>query len=402
MSLPPPYDRLLVPIYLPSLLMAISNQGMILVLPLYALHVSGDPAFAALVVGLRGLGILVFDIPAGMLAARFGDKPVLLGGLLCNAIVMLALALASQPWLVAVLAIPQGAGAAAWFLGRQSYVTDSSPPHEWGRAIAVMAGINRVGAFLGPLGGGIVAEWLGYSPAFAAGAALSAVAALVALATARNVRPTLVDDAMKLSVIWRIVIDNRRMFATAGFAGLAIQLMRAARQLLVPLFGTLVGLDEAAIGLAYSLSAVLDMSLSYPAGIAMDRWGRKWTGIPCMLVFVAGLLLLPQARDFADLLVGSLVLGFANGLSTGIVMVLGMDLAPPEGRNHFLGVWRLIGDVGGVGGPLLAGVLAEAASLALASVTVAGIGVVGILIFALLVPETKPGAREGAAPRARL
>jgi MFS family permease len=261
-----------------------------------------------------------------------------------------------------------------------------------------MAGINRVGAFLGPLGGGIVAQWLGYAPAFAAGAALSAVAALVAFATARDVRPKQVDGAMKLSVTWRVGIDHRRTFATAGFVGLAIQLMRAARQLLVPLFGTLVGLDEAAIGFAYSLSAALDMALSYPAGIALDRWGRKWTGIPCMLVFVAGLLLLPQARDFVGLLAAALVLGFANGLSTGIVMVLGMDLAPPEGRNHFLGIWRLIGDVGGVGGPLLAGVLAEAASLALASVSVAGIGVLGILVFALLVPESKPATREGAAP----
>jgi MFS family permease len=394
MPLPSPYDRLLVPIYIPSLLMAISNQGMILVLPLYALHISGDPVFAALVVGLRGLGILLFDVPAGMLAARFGDKAVLLGGLLCNAVVMLALTFATPLWLVAVLAVPQGAGAAAWFLGRQSYITDSSPAHEWGRAIAGMAGINRAGAFLGPLAGGVVAEWLGYAPAFAAGAALSGVAAIVVFANTRNLRPNAAQGAMKLALIGRIVVDSRRMFATAGFVGLAIQLMRATRQLLVPLFGTLAGLDAAAIGFIYSLSSALDMSLFYPVGVVMDRWGRKWTGIPCMLVFIVGLLLLPYAENFTDLLIAALVLGFANGLSTGIVMVIGMDLAPSESRNQFLGVWRLIGDVGGVGGPLLAGMLAQAASLALASFAVGGIGVLGVAVFVFLVPETQPEARK--------
>ena len=35
--------------------MAVSNQGMLLVLPLYALHISGDPAYAALVVALRNV-----------------------------------------------------------------------------------------------------------------------------------------------------------------------------------------------------------------------------------------------------------------------------------------------------------------------------------------------------------
>jgi len=252
-----------------------------------------------------------------------------------------------------------------------------------------VAGINRVGALLGPLAGGVIAEWLGYSFAFIGGATLSALAALIVLVRARAIRPDVAPDALRIALIWRIIRDCRRVFATAGFVALAIQLMRAVRQLLVPLFGTLVGLDAAAIGLIYSLSAVLDLSLSYPAGIVMDRWGRRWTGIPCMAVFILGLSLLPLAQGFYSLLGVALVLGFGNGISTGIVMVMGMDLAPLDRRNQFLGVWRLITDVGGVGGPMLAGLLTGAASLALASYAVAGIGAVGVAVFLFLVPETQ-------------
>ncbi|MDH3419666.1 MAG: MFS transporter [Gammaproteobacteria bacterium] len=370
--------------------MAISNQGMMLVLPLYALHITGDPAYAALIVGLRGIGVLLLDIPAGMIAARFGDKNVMLGGLLCNAAVLLGLAIWTDPWVVALLSLVQGGGAAAWFLSRQSYLSDASPASTWGRSIAVVAGLNRIGAFAGPLAGGAVAEWFGYAPTFVGAGALSGLAAFVVLVRARALRPEVAPDALRASLIWRIVNDCGRVFATAGFVAFAIQLMRAARQLLVPLFGTLVGLDAAAIGFVYSISAVLDMSLSYPAGIVMDRWGRRWTGIPCMAVFILGLGLLPLAQGFYSLLSAALVLGFGNGISTGIVMVMGMDLAPPERRNQFLGVWRLISDVGGVGGPMIAGLLTGAASLALASYAVAGIGAAAAVVFLFLVPETQP------------
>ena len=81
MKLPSPYDRLLLPVYVPSLLMAVSQEALTILLPLYMLEIGASPAFAALVVGLRGIGVLLFDVPAGMLVARFGDKPVLLGGL---------------------------------------------------------------------------------------------------------------------------------------------------------------------------------------------------------------------------------------------------------------------------------------------------------------------------------
>jgi MFS family permease len=374
--------------------MAISNQAMILLLPLYALQVLDSPAYAALVVGFRGLGILFFDVPAGMLASRFGDKAVLLGGLLTHVLVMIALSIASAEWLVPVLAIPLGGSMAAWFLGRQSYITDSSAVHERGRAIAVMAGINRSGFFIGPVAGGLVAELFGYSAAFIAGAAFALVAAVIVLIFTHNIRPKQASNATVLAVIGRTLSSNRQLFATAGFVALAIQLMRATQQLLVPLFGTAVGLDVATIGFIFSLCAALDMSLFYPVGVVMDRWGRKWTGVPSMLVFVLGLLLLPLAQGFYSLLGAGLVLAFANGLSTGIVMIIGMDMAPSEQRGQFLGVWRLLGDVGVVSGPLLAGVLVNVATLGTASVVVAALGLLGAGTFIYLVPETRHYAQD--------
>jgi hypothetical protein len=57
-------------------------------------------------------------------------------------------------------------------------------------------------------------------------------------------------------------------------------------------------------------------------------------------------------------------------------------------RGQFLGVWRLIGDVGVSVAPLVTGALAGLASLAAASLCVAGLGFAGTLMMMSLVPET--------------
>jgi hypothetical protein len=104
------------------------------------------------------------------------------------------------------------------------------------------------------------------------------------------------------------------------------------------------------------------------------------------------LALLPLASGFYSLLAVAVLLGFANGIGTGVVMIIGADLARASGRHgQFLGLWRLIGDLGIGGAPLLAGTIAGSAGLAAASLTVAGLGVAGALVMAFVVAETLRG-----------
>ena len=69
MRLPSPYDKLLVPVYVPSLLMAVSQEALTILLPLYVLSLGESAAFAAWIAFLRGVGILLFAVPAGVLLA---------------------------------------------------------------------------------------------------------------------------------------------------------------------------------------------------------------------------------------------------------------------------------------------------------------------------------------------
>lgn len=389
MQLPSPYDRLLVPVYLPSFLMALSQMALIILLPLHVIDLGFSPAFAATVVGLRGVGVLLFDVPAGMLVTRFGDKPVLLGGLGLILSGNILLAVVSHPLAISLAALLLGAGFAAWMLGRQSYIADTCETYEVGRAIAVMAGLQRAGTFVGPAAGGLLVLQAGYPAAFAVGASFAVVAVALVLGFTRNVSSERNRGEVGLASMATLIRTHRKIFATAGSASLTLQLMRAARTLLVPLFGQAAGLDAAAIGLIYSASAAIDMSLFYPVGVIVDRLGRKWSAVPSIALFALGLACLPWAQGFYSLLSVGLLLGIANGVGTGIVMIIGADLAQElDERGQFLGIWRLIGDLGMGAAPLMSGILVDVAGLAAASYCAAGIGVVGVVIMCAFVPET--------------
>jgi MFS family permease len=364
-------------------------MALLILLPLYALDAGYNAAFAATIVGLRGVGILLFDIPAGVLVARFGEKAILLTGLALILVGNLLLAAAAHPWLLMLAAVFLGAGISAWMIGRQSYIVDTCAPEEVGRAIAVMAGLQRAGMFLGPAAGGLLAAQVGYPVTFIAGAGVALAAGLLVLSFTKNVWPT--DTAAEAGFRGAVEVlrSHGKVFATAGVAAFSLQLMRAARELLVPLFGAAAGLDVAAIGIIYSLSSALDMSLFYPVGVWIDRHGRKWSAVSSTFVFSLALALLPLVVGYYSLLAVGLLLGLANGLGTGIVMVMGADMSRDSPhRGQFLGVWRLIGHVGVSVAPLVTGALTGIASLAAASLCVAGFGFVGTAMMMSLVPET--------------
>jgi MFS family permease len=280
-------------------------------------------------------------------------------------------------------------GFSAWTLGRQSYIVDTCLSHETGRAIGVMAGLQRAGMFVGPVAGGVLAGLIGYPVTFVVGACIALAAGIFVLVFAVSVTPAGVGQDSGFRGAVAVVRSHGAVFATAGVAAFSLQLMRATREVLVPLFGASLGLSVAQIGLIYSLSAAIDMTLFYPVGVWIDRHGRKWIAVTSTLLFAIALALLPWVAGYRSLLAVALLLGVANGLSTGIVMIMGADLSrETEHRGQFLGVWRLIGDAGMSVAPLATGALVNIASLAAAALGVAAVGFVGAAMMISFVPET--------------
>ena len=136
------------------------------------------------------------------------------------------------------------------------------------------------------------------------------------------------------------------------------------------------------------IASGVEVSLFLVAGLIMDRLGRKVAIVPCFTIQGVVMLLLPLTSSFASLLAVAAAMGLGNGLGSGVMMTLGADLAPPDSRGEFLGVWRLVGDAGGTGAPLVVGTIADLLTLPAASLVIAGSGLIAAAIFVLFVPET--------------
>ncbi len=161
-----------------------------------------------------------------------------------------------------------------------------------------------------------------------------------------------------------ILVEHRRMFWTLGMVALLVGGIRGARQQVIPLWGEHIGLDPTTISLIFGLAGGIDMLLFYPAGRVMDRFGRLWLGIPAMIALGLAMALIPLTGTAVSLSVIGVLLGFANGLGSGIMMTISSDVSPAEGRPQFLGIWRLLTDVGMGAGPLILSAGAALGSLA--------------------------------------
>jgi MFS family permease len=385
---------LLLPFYAPSFILAFSQGMLVPILPLYAASFDISYGLIGLVLSAEAFGMLLADLPAGMLLRRLGERRAMLLGLLCISVTTAALFWTqSIPALIAYRLIA-GFGTALYNVSRHTYLAERVSLAKRGRAIASFGGINRIGRFSGPAIGGFTAAAFSLrAPFLLFGGAciigfLFVYLFLPAMETAVSHTTTLTFRAHLKQVGYTIKAHQRSL--TAGGIGLILaQAIRAGRRAIVPLYAAdVLGLDVEAIGIIESVSAAVDMSLFYPAGLVMDRFGRKFAIVPSFAIQGIGMLLIPLTGGFTALLLVTSLIGFGNGLGSGTMMTLGADLAPSHSRGEFLGVWRLIGDGGFTGGPLLVGYVADWVALPTAAVAMAATGFLAAVIFTLLVPET--------------
>jgi hypothetical protein len=80
-----------------------------------------------------------------------------------------------------------------------------------------------------------------------------------------------------------------------------------------------------------------------------------------------------------------------------MVMTLGADVSPAEGRPAFLVLWRLLSDTGSCSGPVVLSVITGAVGLAAAVITNGGIGLLAAAMLWYWIPRTRSGDYAAAA-----
>ena len=364
--------------YAPAIVSSTGHGAIMPVLALRARELGADVSTAAVVVAMVAAGMLLASLPAGALIARIGERRALLAVGLLDAVAMTVAALTSSTSALAIAALLDGMAWTVFLMARQGFIIDMVPMSHRARAMALMGGSYRGGVLVGPLVGAGLIGLSGIAAVFWFAAAMALVSAVLsalmpdlsheARATAR--------DAGHLSV-WSVARAHWRTLATLGVAVVVLSGSRSLRSSLLPLWADHIGLSASTTSLIFALTAAVDLSLTWPGGWLMDTRGRVVTAIPVALSMALACLLLPLAKGVVTLTLVMGLIAVGNGLGSGIVMTMGADTAPVTGRAQYLGVWRLCGDLGGSGAPLLVGALAAVVPLASAAVAMGVIALAG-------------------------
>lgn len=384
-STEPTLRSLVVTVYLPSFLFAVGMGAVVPVVALTAGALGATAAVAGVVVAVRGIGTMAFDVPAGMLVGRLGERRAMVAGTALLVASLVGCILSPNPYVFAACMFVMGCAWSVWLLARLSYVSEVMPFHLRGRALSTLGGVQRIGAFLGPVIGAGAIWAIGLDGAYLVHIVLAVIGVTV-LVMVPDPHGT-ADVGHHHLPVASVLRDHSHVFRTAGLGAACLGVLRASRGAVLPLWGDHIGLDAAQVSLIFGITSGIDMTLFYPVGLASDRFGRRMVAVPCLVLLAVGFLAVPLTDTFGQLAAAGIVMGLGNGLGSGIVMTLGADFAPAAGRASFLGVWRLVSDLGQAGGPLVAAAVTGLASLAAASGAVGALGFVGAGIFLVTLPR---------------
>jgi MFS family permease len=411
-------------IYGPTVLFALGEGAVIPLIPIIAAQLGADVATAALVASALVVGQLCGNLPAGWAVARIGERLTMAIAGTLSLVGVLGMIFAPVLGVFAASVFLIGFCAAGFGLARHSFMTTRVPLAFRARALSLLGGTFRLGMFVGPfVAAGLLALFGDeHAAIWFFGACLIATVLLVLLgpdpekqgAGPSGESPPMTEDtgeavtgsiplrraqgsgshAGVFQTMWRF----RRLLSRLGLAAASLSAVRSARQVVLPLWGFSIGLDAQTIALVVGVSGAIDFALFYASGQVMDRFGRLWAALPAMLLMGCGFIALAFTDDLDSsamwFAMFAAVLGVGNGLSSGILLTLGADVAPRSDPAPFLGSWRTLTDAGGAVSPLLVSGITAISSLSIATGAVGVVGLLGALAFLRWVPRFVPRVRD--------
>ena len=366
--------ELVLPVYLPSFLFSTAEFGIVPSIPATVFLFTEDLATAGLITGLLMIGRLVADLPAAKLIDFLGERKAMILAAATGAIGILPSLFAFNLFMLGAGVFLVGAGSAVFGLARLSWMTEHVPIAIRARALSVLGGMFRAGSFVGPtLAAAIIAIFSVKAVYFLPLVLCSAAVVILLFAKGGE------DIAKNSSSLKETLLVARRegkKLATLGVASSILSALRGTRMIGLPLIAVALTIPTEQASLIIGIAGALDFAMFYLSGQIMDRFGRSFAAVPTLVGLGLAHLIVGIAVDANTFLLLALLMSVANGIGSGVIMVLGADLAPPDKRSEFLASYRLLVDFGDAAAPLVLAPMVLAVGLTGA---MAGFGILGFV-----------------------
>jgi len=183
-------------------------------------------------------------------------------------------------------------------------------------------------------------------------------------------------------------IDIGKVLFPLGL-GTALSLMGdATLYTVLPTHTADAGITLAGVGILLGINRAVRLFTNGPAGIAYDRLPRRRLFLPALFLGALSTAVYAATRGFWPLLIARLLWGIAwSGIWVGGATMI-MDVAAPQERGRWTGLYQIWFFVGGAIGALGGGVLTDLLGYAPTMWIGAALTAVGGLVALLLLPET--------------
>ena len=381
--------KIIIAVYIPAFLTSFCMGMLAPTIPAKVDLIGGTAFVIGIAVGAQGLGEAFFSIPTGLLINKFGNKKIMLIGMAGLSISGSLAGLFQNNLALYFALFSLGTFYGFFSLSRHSFMTQIVPSEYRGKAFSRFGGINRIGWFFGPVIGGFTAGSIGIDIPFYIISIVALFTTILIFFTKEPTNENLIqNNEIKPPTFKETLLDNKKSFTIGGSGHFIMQFLRQCRHVLIPIWAFSIGLGVEELGLIQSISAAIDMTLFYPVGLIMDKYGRKWTSVPSIILLSSGFIFMTYVDSFSGLMLVGLLLGFANGLGSGAMLTLGSDLSPKNQPGSFLGIWRLFGWSGNSAGGPISGAIAQTVGNTASALSISMIGGIGVIIFSFLLPET--------------
>jgi DHA1 family multidrug resistance protein-like MFS transporter len=383
-------------------LIAVNQLGFGSIVPalaLYARSFGVTQSAIGLAIAAYGLARFLIAVPAGRLADALGRRATLAVGGVVSALGNLLCALApTYPAFVGARFVA-GAGAALVLTTGLIVLADISTPSNRGRMMSVYQGVFIFAVGIGPFPGGLLATHWGLAAPFLAYAATSLLASIVAWLAIPETRPARPGGLLETAEVsfrgqLRLLTVHPGFLLVSLIAFVNAVARTGALFNIIPILARdRLALDPDRIGFGLALASVVGLALAYPAGVLVDRYGRKIIIVPSTILSGVSLVLFLTAPTYAWFLVACAAWSVAMGISGAAPAAYAADTAPGGMNAAALSTYRMLADLGYVIGPIALGLAADlaGASAALASAAVMLTAVA--LLFARFAPETYRAVR---------
>ncbi len=336
-------------------------MGLLLpVLPLYAKTFGVGDAMLGLVITAFGIGRLLTDIPAGLMAERYGRKLLMFGGPLLIALASIGCALTDSFFWLVVFRFVQGIGAGAYMTAAMIVCADISSPETRPRIMALYQSALLIGAGSGPAVGGLMAAHFGYESVFWFSMVIGIVSATATLVRFRETKkaPRQHEDH-SLKAYLPVMRDPRLTVALLVSLGLFMTRSSAFMQLLPLLGAERFQLGPEHIGYGFVLLAGANLVMLPTSGKLVSKFGTVPLVVAASLGLAFGMALAAFTHSVVLFFVSMAILGLASALEGPSLSSYAVAHSPGGRHGPTMGAMRFVGDLGYVVGPVLLGALVD-------------------------------------------